>query len=283
MTQGAQGRSHSRFHPRPVGPDLHAVAGLVRRRRDQGRASRRRRHHARPAAGHAERRTACISPCSTTTSARSRSTPRTRRARKSSTALIKSCDVLVENFGPGALDRMGFPWETHPGAQPEDDRRLDQGLRSRPLRRLQGLRERRAMHRRRGIDHRLPRRPAAGHRRADRRQRHRPASRARHRHRALSAHRDRPGPEGRRRDAGRRAQPLPRQAARPAAPRARPAEGIQPVSAKAFRSATRCRAPATIPAAASPAASSSARAGRPIPTPTSTSSPRRRCGRRSAT
>src|SRR5450755_26165 len=27
------------------------------------------------------------------------------------TALMKSCDVLVENFGPGVLDRMGFPWE----------------------------------------------------------------------------------------------------------------------------------------------------------------------------
>ena len=27
------------------------------------------------------------------------------------TDLIKSCDVLVENFGPGVLDRMGFPWE----------------------------------------------------------------------------------------------------------------------------------------------------------------------------
>ncbi|MEO7337492.1 MAG: formyl-CoA transferase [Caldimonas sp.] len=25
--------------------------------------------------------------------------------------LIKECDVLVENFGPGALDRMGFTWE----------------------------------------------------------------------------------------------------------------------------------------------------------------------------
>ncbi len=24
--------------------------------------------------------------------------------------LIKACDVLVENFAPGALDRMGFPW-----------------------------------------------------------------------------------------------------------------------------------------------------------------------------
>ncbi|MGH6969122.1 MAG: formyl-CoA transferase [Stellaceae bacterium] len=26
-------------------------------------------------------------------------------------SLIKVCDVLVENFGPGVLDRMGFPWE----------------------------------------------------------------------------------------------------------------------------------------------------------------------------
>ena len=25
--------------------------------------------------------------------------------------LIKECDVLVENFAPGALDRMGFSWE----------------------------------------------------------------------------------------------------------------------------------------------------------------------------
>ncbi|OUL70465.1 CoA transferase, partial [Paraburkholderia hospita] len=26
-------------------------------------------------------------------------------------ALIQKCDVLVENFAPGALDRMGFTWE----------------------------------------------------------------------------------------------------------------------------------------------------------------------------
>ena len=27
-------------------------------------------------------------------------------------ALLKVCDVLVENFAPGALDRQGFTWET---------------------------------------------------------------------------------------------------------------------------------------------------------------------------
>ena len=27
------------------------------------------------------------------------------------TRLIETCDVLVENFAPGALDRMGFTWE----------------------------------------------------------------------------------------------------------------------------------------------------------------------------
>src|SRR5258707_13993825 len=33
------------------------------------------------------------------------------KGREVLTALIKKCDVLVENFGPGVLDRMGFPWE----------------------------------------------------------------------------------------------------------------------------------------------------------------------------
>ena len=45
-------------------------------------------------------------------------------------ALIKHCDVLVENFAPGVLDRMGLTWELHPGTQPAHDRRLGQGLRS---------------------------------------------------------------------------------------------------------------------------------------------------------
>jgi formyl-CoA transferase len=33
------------------------------------------------------------------------------KARKCSEKLIRESDVMVENFGPGALDRMGFTWE----------------------------------------------------------------------------------------------------------------------------------------------------------------------------
>src|ERR687892_417183 len=32
--------------------------------------------------------------------------------------LIRCCDVLVENFSPGALDRQGFTWETIQGLNP---------------------------------------------------------------------------------------------------------------------------------------------------------------------
>ncbi|KDB03914.1 formyl-CoA transferase [Defluviimonas sp. 20V17] len=34
------------------------------------------------------------------------------------TGLIEVCDVLVENFAPGALDRMGFSWEVIQGINP---------------------------------------------------------------------------------------------------------------------------------------------------------------------
>ena len=33
------------------------------------------------------------------------------KGKKILTELIQKCDVMVENFAPGALDRMGFPWE----------------------------------------------------------------------------------------------------------------------------------------------------------------------------
>ncbi|MFC9841808.1 formyl-CoA transferase [Streptomyces sp. NPDC060223] len=36
---------------------------------------------------------------------------KTERGKQLLTELISRCDVMVENFGPGAIDRMGFPWE----------------------------------------------------------------------------------------------------------------------------------------------------------------------------
>ena len=53
--------------------------------------------------------------------------------------LVRTCDVLVENFAPGALDRMGLHLGANPGAQSADDLCLGQRLRAGSLRRLQGL------------------------------------------------------------------------------------------------------------------------------------------------
>ena len=37
--------------------------------------------------------------------------PKTEMGKNIFTKLIAECDVMVENFSPGAIDRMGFPWE----------------------------------------------------------------------------------------------------------------------------------------------------------------------------
>jgi formyl-CoA transferase len=37
--------------------------------------------------------------------------PKTGMGKQIFTRLIEECDVMVENFAPGAIDRMGFPWE----------------------------------------------------------------------------------------------------------------------------------------------------------------------------
>jgi len=37
--------------------------------------------------------------------------PKTDTGKKIFAKLIAECDVMVENFAPGAIDRMGFPWE----------------------------------------------------------------------------------------------------------------------------------------------------------------------------
>ncbi len=50
--------------------------------------------------------------------------------------LIKSCDVMVENFAPGALDRQGFTWEVIQRTQSAHDLRFGQRIRPGSLRRL---------------------------------------------------------------------------------------------------------------------------------------------------
>ena len=198
--------------------------------------------------------------------------------------LISESDVMVENFGPGALDRMGFTWERILELNPKMILASVKGFTRRPpLRGPEGLRERRAVRRRRRLDHRLLGRPADRQRRRAGRQQHRHAPGHRHPDRPASARQDRQGPEGRLLDAGRRAEPVPRQDARPAAPGPRSATSRSTRSTRTAPSPTSCRAAATPAAAASRAGCSSARAGRPTPTPTSTSRSRATPGRRSAT
>jgi formyl-CoA transferase len=133
--------------------------------------------------------------------------------------LIKESDVLVENFGPGALDRMGFSWERIQELNPKMIVASVKGFSDgHHYEDLQGLRERRAVRRRRRLDHRLRRRPADWSPARARRQQHRHAPGHRHRHRAVSAQQTGKGQKVACRHAGRRAQPVPREAARPAAP-----------------------------------------------------------------
>src|ERR1700738_1040282 len=37
--------------------------------------------------------------------------PKTEAGKKIFAKLIEKCDVMVENYAPGAIDRMGFPWD----------------------------------------------------------------------------------------------------------------------------------------------------------------------------
>ena len=53
--------------------------------------------------------------------------------------LVKTCDVLVENFAPGALDRMGFTWEYVHQAQSAHRHGVGQGFRPGTLRRMQSV------------------------------------------------------------------------------------------------------------------------------------------------
>ena len=169
--------------------------------------------------------------------------------------LIKHCDVLVENFAPGALDRMGLTWEhihkTNPrmivasvkgfGPGPYEDCKVYENVAqcAGGAASTTGFREGPPL--------------VTGAQIGD--SRHRPASRLRHRARALSAQPHRPRPEGARAPC-RTACSISRASSCATSSGSRTARSPNTAStARASRSARRCRAPATIPAAASPAGS----------------------------
>ena len=92
------------------GPTCTQLLGYMGADVHQDRAARRRRHHARPAA----RREGADSLYFTMLNGNKRSITidsKHPKGKEILERLIKHCDVLVENFAPGALDRMGFTWE----------------------------------------------------------------------------------------------------------------------------------------------------------------------------
>ena len=56
---------------------------------------------------------------------------KTAEGKRIFTRLLEQCDVLVENFGPGALDRQGFTWEAVHAINPRVVYASGQGLRTR--------------------------------------------------------------------------------------------------------------------------------------------------------
>jgi oxalyl-CoA decarboxylase len=130
--KGAQGRSYSRFHPRPVGTDLHPIAGLVRRRRDQGRASRRRRYHTRPIAGQTECRQPVFhhaQPQQALDHARHQEPERQGSPHRADQELRRAGG----EFRPRRARPDGISLGEDQQHQPENDRGIDQGIRSRSL------------------------------------------------------------------------------------------------------------------------------------------------------
>jgi len=124
------------------GADLLAAARLDGCRCHQIRESARRRD-ARAASRRAERRQpvfhdAQLQQASITV------THEDRRGQQVFVDLLKKCDIIMENFGPGVLDRFGFTWEKIHELNPKIVMGSIKGFGSTgPRRPLQGLRERR--------------------------------------------------------------------------------------------------------------------------------------------
>ncbi len=133
-------------------------------------------------------------------------------------ALLKTADVLLENFGPGVLHRLGFDYPTVHQTQSAAGVREHQGLRFvRTVQRLQELRADRPGHGRGHERHRLPRGSAHVSLAVHRRFWHRHALRDRDPGRPHAAPRHRRGAAGRSVDAGHRGEPHPSEPARPSA------------------------------------------------------------------
>ena len=126
--QGAARRAHSRFHPRAVGSDLHAIARLDRRRRDQGRAPGRGRHHARTVARRAERRQPVFHHAQ-----RQQALDHHQLQAPQGHGHARGAGQEVRRAGGKFRARRARPHGAdlgaHPQAQPAHDRRLGQGLR----------------------------------------------------------------------------------------------------------------------------------------------------------
>ena len=168
--------------------------------------------------------------------------------------LIKTCDVLVENFAPGALDRMGITWEHVQKVNPRMIVASIKGFGAGPYEACKVYENVAQCAGGAASTTGMRRRPAAGHRRADRRQRHRAAPGAGHRRRAVPAHAHAAAARRCwRRCRTRCSTCAASSCATSSGWRARtPCTSTR--STPTASSATRCRAPATPRAAASPAA-----------------------------
>ena len=139
--------------------------------------------------------------------------PKTEAGKKIFAKLIEKCDVMVENYAPGAIDRMGFPWEKiqqlNPrmiyasvkgfGPGPFEDCKVYENVAQCTGGSASTTGE---------ID-RVP----DGDRRPNRRLRHRHPPGCRNPGRPLPSRKERPGPASHMRDAGYRVEPLPREVA----------------------------------------------------------------------
>ena len=136
--EGTRRRQDPRLHPCPVRADLHAVAGLVRRRRHQGGAARRGRHHPWPAprrAGRGQPLFHDAEPQQAQHHHRQQAPARQGGAGGAGPHLRRDGGELrARRAGPHGL-HLG----AHPVAEPAHDPGLGQGFRPRQVRGLQGL------------------------------------------------------------------------------------------------------------------------------------------------